>query len=225
MIFFFLLDSMIASAAIPPTPFPVFLKQGFSAVLEFETSPKRVVLGDPQTFQVEKMEKSLVIRPLSAYASTNMFVYFESNDPKLFLLKAAEDAEPTLYRKMESLKLPEPNSSVKIAAAGKPTTRGLRLLSAKFDEKKDYLTLDLEISASGDQKIVPAWALSRLRYKDAAVIPGKLWAERKEVMRDSKVKARVTFAKPNVPKNLRGASFVLPLEGGDPALTVSLGGK
>src|SRR5476651_1017859 len=99
-----LLSSLVATGAevtpiAPIMPFPVFLKAGFSSVLEFEEVPVRVVLGDGQSFQVEKVERSLVVRTLSPYAASNMFVYFKDTAPRLFVLTASEDANPTYYKK------------------------------------------------------------------------------------------------------------------------------
>lgn len=214
----FLFLSIIATAATF-TPTPLFLKQGFSTVLEFETVPKRIVLGDPQGFQVEKLDRSLILRPLLPYAATNMFVYLEGSDAKLFLLKASEEAEPTLYRKFEELKVPAP-IKIKATTVGIANS-GLRLTSHNFDAKKDYLTLDLEVFASS--KIVPNWELARLKYKDAAIVPIKVWAQRKEVQKDAKIKCRLIFAKPNIPRNLKGISVVIPLLGAQ-ALVLNIGG-
>lgn len=216
-----LIWSAIAMAAPVPTPFPLFLRQGFSSVLEFVESPRRVVVGDLQSFQVEKMEKSLVIRTQTAYATSNMFVYFDKGEPRLFVLTASEDAEPTLYRKFE-----EPKAETKAATPalkGKPI-RGTRVLGAKFDGKKDYLTVDVVLVADGKGVIRPNWELARLKSGDLAVKPTKTWADRKEVQKDSEARARFIFVKPNVPKNLRDVRLVLPLQGQTTPISLSLGG-
>jgi len=216
--------SRLAIADSTPISFPLFLRQGFSCVLEFESAPKRVVVGDQQSFQVEKMERSLVVRSLTAYASSNMFVYFDSGDPRLFVLTASEDAEPTLYRKFENLKIVEKKIEAPKVVT-KATVDGARLVSAKFDAKKDYLTVDAELSAGGKGAIRPEWELARLKFGDTVLKPTKTWAERKEVQRDSKVKARFIFAKPNIPKNLSTTKLVLPVARQAIPISISLGGK
>ena len=101
--FFALLLPIIESAqGAPPIPFPVFLRAGFSTVLEFDDAPVKVVLGDPNSFHLEKLDKSLVLQTLAPYATTNMFVYFKKLEPRLFVVTASEDAEPTYYRKFET---------------------------------------------------------------------------------------------------------------------------
>jgi hypothetical protein len=76
-----------------PAPLPIFLKMGFSSVLEFSEAPSRVVLGDNQGFKVERLDESIVIKTLVPYANTNMFVYFRAQEPQLFVLTASEEAE------------------------------------------------------------------------------------------------------------------------------------
>src|SRR4051794_22875125 len=108
-IFVVVLSTLPLFSVASSAPFPVFLKSGFSTVLEFEEIPTRVVLGDAQSFQVEKLDKSIVIRTLAPYAVGNMFVYFRSKETQLFILSASEDAEPTYYKKFEApTALPKP---------------------------------------------------------------------------------------------------------------------
>jgi hypothetical protein len=229
MILFLLLLLPIAAHAtsFQPAPFPIFLKAGFSSVLEFDETPARVVLGNSQSFQVEKLDHSLVIKALAPYAATNMFVYFNSQDPRLFVLTASEDAEPTYYRKFESPKLLK--QDLKVERSTSPPAfshRGTKILSTRLDPKKDYLTVEAELSADGKEVLRPMWAWVRLKTATAAIMPFKLWAERQEIQRDSLIKARFIFAKPNVPRNLKGVSLIIPLQGNTTPLVLSLrGGK
>ncbi len=223
-IFTFFLFGVPAEAAVPPTSYPLFLRQGFSCVLEFDKAPKRVVIGDLQSFQVEKMETSLVVRALVPYASSNMFVYFESSEPRLFVLSASEDAEPTLYRKFESPKVQEPKlERPKIVAVAR--SEGFRVVSANFDKKKDYLTIEAQLSAGNSAPLKPIWDLVRLKSGETAIAPLKTWAERKEVMKDSTVRARFIFAKPNVKRDLKDVRLVLPIHGRTNPFSLLMGGK
>lgn len=192
-----------------PTPFPVFLKTGFSTVLEFDEIPIRVVLGDSQSFQVEKLDHSIVLKCLVPYASGNMFVYFKTKEPRLFVITASEDAEPTYYKKFETPAF----STAKPVKSISKYKRSARVLSAHFTEKKDYLTLEIEITADSVAPVKPNWNLVRVLYNKTAITPYKLWAERQDVQKDSGVKARFIFAKPNVPKNLKNVALVIPTLG------------
>ena len=71
------LSQMTFAANLDPTSFPIFLRMGFSSIIDFNEVPQRVVIGDSQGFQIEKLDKSLVLRTLVPYATTNMFVYFK----------------------------------------------------------------------------------------------------------------------------------------------------
>lgn len=223
LLFSFLFLSNPAEASLPPTSFPLFLRQGFSCVLEFDSVPKRVVIGDLQSFQVEKMEKSLVVRSLVAYASSNMFVYFESGDPRLFVLTASEDAQPTLFQKFESIKVPEKKIEAKVTA--RVGQEGIQLISAKFNAQKDYLTVDARITAGSAAAIKPTWELVRLKSGDATAAPIKTWAERKEIQKDANLKARFIFAKPNVRKDLKDVKLILPIQARATPFSLNLGGK
>lgn len=217
----------VSASQLQPTPFPVFLKSGFSSVLEFEETPTRVVLGDSQNFQVEKLDRSLVIRALSAYGASNLFVYFKELEPRLFVLTASEDAQPTYYKKFENqitLKKKEPSYSP-VSHKGNKLQRGLRLVSAQFDSKKDYLVIDAEITADSSGVIRPNWSLVRLLSHDHSIAPTKLWAQRKDIQKDSVVKIRLVFAKPNMSRNLEDVRLVIPLEGETQSFSLQLDGS
>ncbi len=221
MTFILLFMSQVFAASISPTPFPVFLKEGYSSILEFEEAPTQVVLGDQNIFQVERLEKSIVIKPLVTYATTNMFVYFKTKDTKLFILSASEDNEPTFYKKFETLVVPKPINSLKSVKH----TRGVLQKSAIFDKKKDYFTVDFLVSADSTAKVVPDWDEVRLKYKDRYLTPSKLWSERKEAQRDSSIKARLVFTKPNIPLDLKQVSVVVPIKGESKPMILNLRSK
>lgn len=216
--FILLFISQVFAANINATPFPVFLKEGYSSILEFEEAPTQVVLGDQNLFQIERLEKSIVIKPLVTYASTNMFVYFKTKSTRLFLLSASEDNEPTFYKKFEALVIPKAVTSLKSVRHN----RGVLQKSATFDKKKDYFTVDFLVSADSTSKVAPNWNEIRLKYKDRYVTPSKLWSERKEAQRDSSIKARLVFTKPNIPLDLKQVSVVVPIKGESKAMILNL---
>lgn len=220
-------------APLPPPeaqPMPVFLRMGFSSVLEFEEAPTRVVLGDSQAFQVERLDQSLVLRTLAAYANTNMFVYFKSAPQRLFVLTASEEVEPTYFRKVEPVKPPlvvAPKAApsvqngprtIAVVARGKSTG----VVSAVFDPKKDFLTVEVLISAGSDTLVRPAWDKVRLRHQTQFKTPHKLWAERKEVQKDAAIRSRFIFAKPNVPRDLSDTAIIIPIEGRSDPIVLGL---
>lgn len=223
MIFLSLLISQaLAVPSIGPMAFPVFLKEGFSSILEFEEAPTQVVLGDQNLFQIERLNRSIVLKPLGPYATTNMFVYFKAKDTRLFLLTASEDAEPTFYKKFESftakaIEKPRAKTTTKYL-------RGVHIKRSEFDKKNDYLTIDFIIAADSSGKIAPGWDLIRLKYKSKIISPTKLWSERREVVRDSSVKARLIFTKPNIPSDLKDVALVVPVKGSAKSWTIKLRG-
>lgn len=218
------LSDASSDLAAHPVPFPVFLKIGFSSILEFDEAPTRVVLGDSQTFQVERLERSLVLRTLVAYATSNMFVYFKTATPRLFVLTASEDAEPTYFKNLETPKEPAPPRPVARRGSIQSKSGVSQIISAKFDARKDYLTVEVRIAADSAHLLRPNWNLVRLRHLTTIQAPAKLWAERKDVQKDSTIRARFIFAKPNVPRDLSDSLLIVPIEGQLTPLTLTLRG-
>lgn len=218
---FLFFPNLAFALSISPTPFPIFLKMGFSTVLEFEEAPTKVVLGDAKSFQVEKLDRSIVIKTLAPYANTNMFVYFRSKEPRLFVLTASEEAEPTYYKKFETIIPPKPtNIDTKIIYR-----RGATITSAKFTPKKDFLTIEALISSDSKSKVSPQWNKIALVVGKTSLSPDKLWSERKEVQKDSKVKARFVFNKPNLQRDLKNAHLVVPIAESTSPITVTVNGR
>jgi hypothetical protein len=213
-------SQMAFAMNVSPTPFPVFLKEGFSSILEFEEAPTQVVLGNQNLFQVERLDRSIVIKPVVSYATTNMFVYFKKKEMRLFILSAAEDNKPTYFKKFTSLVAPKPQASVPVTV--KTFVRGAVVTKSAFDKKKDYLTVDLAVAADSSAKLIPDWERIRLKYKDRYVNPSKVWSARREVQRDSKIEARLIFTKPNVPLDMKDVSVIVPLKGSTAPLTANL---
>lgn len=221
-LFSILIWQTIANASLNPTPFPVFLKEGFSSIIEFDETPTQVVLGDQNLFQVEKLNKSIVLKPLSPYATTNMFVYFKSKQTKLFLLTASEEAEPTYYKKFETdlgNKIIPTKTNIT-----KKYTRGLHVKGLNYDTKKDYLTIDFVIAADSTVKLSPNWDLIRIKHNERIIIPTKIWSERREAQRDSIVNARLIFTKPNIPADFKDVSIIVPIKGTAKSFTADLKG-
>jgi hypothetical protein len=214
------LSQAMAMTSMSPTAFPVFLKEGFSSILEFEETPSQVVLGDQNLFQVEKLNRSIIIKPLTAYATTNMFVYFKFKETRLFILTAAEDVEPTFYKKFSTI-IPKASEPLRPKALVK-YVRGAYLKSAEFNKKKDYLTVDLVVTADSTSKLLPSWDLIRLKYNDRVISPSKLWSERREVQRDSLINARLIFMKPNIPADMKDTTIMIPIKGATKSLMINL---
>lgn len=223
----FLALSSAAVASANPAPFPVFLRQGFSSVLEFPEAPTRVVLGDSESFQVERLDRSLVVKTLTNYATSNLFVYFQEAEPRLFILTASEDAEPTYYKRFDPPLKPvqqEPRgASTKRSAV--PSKRETKVIDTLFDEKKDYFTVEISIAADSHASIHPNWELIRLTFNGKPIKPFRLWSERKDIQKDSSARARFIFVKPNIPRDLKGVTLVVPLIGDPKAFSLSLGGQ
>lgn len=208
-------------------PHPLFLKLGFSSIVEFDENPIRVVVGDSQSFQVEKMDKSLVIRTLVSYATSNLFVYFKAASPKLFTLTASEDSNPSLYSKFD-VNLPKATGvSQKVESKTWTSTKkeikaGVKLTSAAFDKSKDYLTVDFIIFADSKNLLQPKWDLVRLTQGNKKISPYKVWSERQDIQKDSSIKARLIFLRPNIEKSLNKSFVIIPLKGRTDVLNLKL---
>lgn len=214
-------------------PQPLFLKLGFSSVVEFTEMPERIVIGDTQNFQIEKLNKSLVVRTLVAYATSNLFVYFKNESPQIFTLTASEDAIPSTYKKIEFFKAKvsssktdsfEPVNQTKAVSKIKSLNEGIRLSKSSFDKSKDYLTIDFKIAA-GESVLKPKWDLIRLSCKDKKIVAYKIWSARREVQKDSEIRARLIYLRPEVGANLKSCYIIVPLSDRSDSMRLELGGK
>lgn len=189
--------------------FPLFLKNGFSTIIEFNKEPSQVVIGDSQSFQIEKLKRSLVIRPVNPNTVSNLFVYFPNSDPCIFILTSSEDAEPTFHKKID---FPMQKSNLQTTITKSKTSKQeLKLRSALFNSKKDFLVIEASIHADKQTALKPNWQAIRLKYQKIEIKPKELWAEREIVQRDSFIKVRFMFNRPDIPKNLSDVKLVLPL--------------
>lgn len=198
---------------LEPLSYPVFLKYGYSSVIEFEEIPTRAVLGDSHSFQVEKVDKSLVIRPLINTASSNLFVYFKSHPPRLLILTASDESKPTLFKKFESIV--RPKEIDKKIVKQDILSRVSGVTKSAFDKKKDFLNVEFVIVADSKNKIEPQWDKIQLKVDKVKIKADKIWSERKEVQKDTYVKARATFIKPNVSKNADSVALIIPTSNSD----------
>lgn len=210
-----------AQVATTPVPLPIFLKEGFTTVLEFDEPAVQVVLGDQGQFQVERVGKAIAIRPLSSYALTNLFVYFKKSGPRLFILNASEEAEPLHYKRFNSLT----SESKKSLVFEKPRIRARRIMLVKseFSRGNDFLTLNLVVSADSQSKLSPNWSAIDLIYNGKRIRPIKVWSSRREVQRDSQVQAQLNFVQPNVPTSLKNTTLAVPLLNEQKVIVLDLG--
>ncbi len=196
----------------PPIAQPLFLKLGFSSVVEFDEEPEKIILGDSQSFQVEKTNKSLVIRSLTNYASSNLFVYFKKHPTQIFSLTSDEDASPTLLKKiyLNDLVIKATPPEATKTEVKKKYIEGAKLIKKEFSKAKDYLTLDYLITAGNSSKLEPQWNKIRLRCGKTEIPPYKTWSEREVIQKDSDMKARVIFLRPNIGNDLKKCFLDIP---------------
>lgn len=193
---------------LDPQSYPIFLKYGYSSVVEFEETPTRAVLGDSHSFQVEKVDKSLVIRPLINTASSNLFIYFKSHAPRLIILTASDESKPTLFKKFESFIRPIVIDKKIVVNEIKP--RASTITKYTFDKKKDFLNIEFVLVADSKNKIEPKWDQIQLKVNKVKIKADKIWSERKEIQKDTYVKARAAFIRPNVSDKSESVSLIIP---------------
>lgn len=205
-----LVVGVVAAVAGPVAPLPVFLKFGFSSVLDFESSPKRVVIGDPLNFQVERAGNSIVMRPLATSAVTNLFVYFEKGEPRQFVLTASEDAEPSMYRKIE-------REAVLPVVASKPKTQSAKApLRAKYRKvSPTEFEVSLVISGNSARLIDPSWPKIFLQIGGSKKKPIKIWAADRLIRPKNSVAVKLSFEGEVSASALKDANVVVPTKSGN----------
>ena len=138
-----------------------------------------------------------------------------------FSLTADEDAVPTEYRKFEVIR-PVKNPAPVLSKTASKLKRGAFLKSVSWDKSKDYLTVDGYINANQDSAISPKCEMIRLVDGNKRISPYKVWSERKEVQKDSTIKFRFIFLRPNVNKDLKKNFIIIPLQGKTETLHLEL---
>lgn len=206
-------------AVADPAPYPIFLKPGFSSVLEFDKAPSKVVLGDAEAFQIERLESSIVIRPKTDDAVTNLFVYFEKVPPKMFLLRSSSEADPALYRKFQAAAPPRGAES---PGSSKAPRRASAIRSVSVDPKKEFVLIEAEFIGTGRSALRPSWNSAKLKIGRNSIAPTKTWVERREIPPGAAVRARFTFEHDRVPEGANGSMLVIPMGGGSEQLILPL---
>jgi hypothetical protein len=84
---------------------------------------------------------------------------------------------------------------------------------SSFDEKKDYLSLEIRMTADATSVIKPNWKAVRLSHKKDQIKPNTIWAEREIIQKDTAVLARFVFKRPDVPRTLKDVALLIPLDG------------
>ncbi|WP_215413843.1 hypothetical protein, partial [Escherichia coli] len=70
----------------------------------------------------------------------------------------------------------------------------------------------------------PRWELVELRHKSLAFKAKTMWAERKVIQKDSTVKARFVFLRPNISKNFAESYLQIPVQGFASPIRINLKG-
>ncbi len=124
---------------------------GYSTILQFDSSPTSVVLGDQDAFKVEYVSDGLTIKPLIPGVKTNLFV-FTNYERYNFRLSATSSTQADYLVKVTHLPThgisnPKP-SPLKVVTIGKtvicdPVT--LTLEKMMVSSSKNYLILTFKL--------------------------------------------------------------------------------
>lgn len=76
----------------------IYVRTGRSTVLNFPIKPTKVILGNTGAFSVQYIENDLAISPLSAGATSNLFVYLQGRRFGFDLIPSMNSDEVVIVR-------------------------------------------------------------------------------------------------------------------------------
>lgn len=217
-----------ASDPRPPSNARVHMKHGYSAVRAFNEAPTKAVLGSERAFQVERLGKSVLMRPLVHEGASNLILYFGESNPFVLELLASDVFIPISFEVVDypPVKKPKPQEPLRGGKAGIKARTGLEmeLQSAQFDKEHNYLNVSVVLKNNAYTSALPQWEAAELRYKKLKFKTKKTWAKKRDLRLGDNVEAHFEFVRPSVPQNLDGVDLVLPIQNFYP-LTIRLGKK
>ena len=172
---------------------------GVATILEVPDPPNSVVVGNPEAFKVEYLDRAITLKPVSSRAKSNLYIYTDYRRYNVELVSVEQPkADYVVYLKNPKRKILE-------AIAAKEKTRSFEIKWKKYLKKIDHgkfilsikrlgvggesILIDFEIKSQGsnrgkiDPKIfwikqlgksitVQALMLSKLDYKPKEVAQG-----------------------------------------------------
>lgn len=131
---------------------------GIATIIQVPDRPTSVVIGDQSAFKVEYLDKAITIKPLSANARTNLYIYtdWQRYNVKLIPTKKTQ-ADYVVYLKTKS----KPKKSAKIKwkkFRNHLKNDKIRLDVNKIGSAKNGLYLiDFDLKSQKREKVRPKW--------------------------------------------------------------------
>lgn len=208
-----------ASDPRPPSNARVHMKFGYSAVRAFNEAPTKAVLGS-ERFQVERLGKSVLMRPLVREGASNLILYFGESNPFVLELLASDVFIPISFEAIDYPLVkeakPKPASRTGRIATQPRVGLEIELKEARFDKEKNYLNVSVVLRNHAYTLALPLWETAELRYKRLRFKTKKSWAKKRDLRLGDSVEARFEFVRPSVPERLDGVELVLPVQNSYP---------
>lgn len=128
---------------------------GYSTLLQFDSRPNQVIVGDQDSFKVEYAGNSIAIKPVLSGVSTNLFIVTDY-DKFNFRISSGQGFEPDYILRVKRKKeLPQESSSGLITRMVNASTErsgvALKLISVASTKSNTAMIYSFEVAAK-DQK-------------------------------------------------------------------------
>lgn len=195
---------------------PVRLAIGYSTLIQFDSRPTQVIVGDQDSFKVEHVGNSVAIKPLASGSSTNLFIANQF-DLFNFRLTSGRGFEPDYILKVKRKRDDAGTSSTSLNV--KPINRegiqkGMRVkLLTITTTKNDFAVIysfevaavkkrrtfqpgDFEILQAGRSLPIENIYLERLAIEPGQRLQGVIVVMKKHIRRNQRTAIRVSSQSP-----------------------------
>jgi hypothetical protein len=124
--------------------------RGYSTVIQLQSKPLNVVLGDQSAFRIEYINDSITVKPLRSNSKSNLFIYTDKERYNLTVVSGSQavvDYVVKLKRTFEDLKLIKPLNK-------HSENQGILLTLIKITSSGNTSFLDFQIRNNAKHKII-----------------------------------------------------------------------
>ncbi|MDZ4083380.1 MAG: TrbG/VirB9 family P-type conjugative transfer protein [Bdellovibrionales bacterium] len=198
---------------------------GFSTLLQFETRPSQVIVGDQDSFKVEYIGDAIAIKPLMSGVATNLFVVTQAGkfnfrisavrglepDYVLRIKRKSEDLAPgstALQTRLSNSQLSKNGLTLSLKSVASTQSNSVLIFSfdvKSMDRQRSFEPGDFEI-IQGDRSIsIESIYLDRILLKRGELLNGMILIRRSAVQRSQKIWLKVSEG-----RNKQGIQLLTP---------------
>jgi hypothetical protein len=188
---------------------------GFSTLLQFDTRPSQVIVGDQDSFKVEYVGDAIAIKPLRSGVATNLFVVTQGGkfnfrvsavrglEPDYVLrIKRKSEDRPTgstaLQTRLSNSQLSKNGLTLRLKSVASTQSNSVLIYSfdvTSVDRQRIFEPGDFEIVQGGRSLSIESIYLDRIFLKRGELLNGMILIRRSAIGRGQKIGLKVSEGK------------------------------